>query len=394
MLSNLERCMNYPEIDINNIEDYSLREALAIYGNAVLPLWHDAIYTKPYKLESRRYIGCKAKLTDWIFDNIKNNTQNVHSFCDIFAGTGSVANKAIQIYDKVIMNDFLYSNHVLYKAFFSDEDWNKEKIYSYLDAFNNIDPKTIKDNFFSKNYGGKYFDIESAKIIGHIRNVIEDIKPILTDKEYCILLASLIYSMDRIANTLGHFEAYIKKEIEPRKFVMRMIDAQRIAGVEIHRDDANTLAKRVVTDVAYLDPPYNSRQYSRFYHVYEVLVKWNNPLLLYDTAKPKFTENNSAYCRTSALNAFTDLVAHISARYIVVSYNNTYNSKSSSSANKIKLEQIGEVLNKCGNTRVFTHLHNPFNAGKTEFSNHKEYLFITEVDNEKRNRSFPFILCG
>ena len=386
--------MNYPKINIDNIEDYGLREALAIYGDAVLPLWHDVIYTKPYKLENRRYIGCKAKLTDWIFDLIQDNTQNVHSFCDIFAGTGSVSNKAVQLYDKVIINDFLYSNQVLYKAFFGNEDWDKEKIYSYLDAFNNIDSNSIADNYFSKNYGGKYFDTSSAKMIGHIRNVIEDIKPILTDKEYCILLASLIYSMDRIANTLGHFEAYIKKDIEPRKFLMRMIDAQKNAGVEIHREDANVLAKQIMTDIAYLDPPYNSRQYSRFYHVYEVLVKWDRPQLLYDTAKPKFIENNSVYCRTSAFNAFTDLVAHISARYIVVSYNNTYNSKSLSSTNKIKLEQIEEVLNMCGNTRVFTHLHNPFNAGKTEFENHKEYLFITEVDNEKRNRSFSSILCG
>lgn len=384
--------MKFPDIDFNN-ENCCLREALSIYGKAILPMWHDAMYTKPYKLESRRYIGCKAKLVDWIFDHIKSNTKNVHSFCDIFGGTGVVANKAIHLYDRVIVNDFLYSNHILYKAFFKDEEWNKTKIYDYLDAFNNIDSKVISDNFFSMNYGGKYFDFESAKIIGHIRDVIEDIRPILTEKEYCILLSSLIYSMDRIANTIGHFDAYIKKKIVSRKFLMRMIDAQRFPGMKIYREDANVLAKHIESDVVYLDPPYNSRQYSRFYHVYEVLAKWDNPRLLFNAAKPKFTENNSAYCRASALNAFTDLISNVSARYIVVSYNNTYNSKSSSSVNKIKLEQIEEVLNKCGNTRVFTHLYNPFNAGKTEFSNHKEYLFITEVDNEKRNSSFPSILC-
>ena len=386
--------MKYNDIDIEELESCTLREAMEVYGKDVLPLWHEAIYTKPYKLESRRYIGCKAKLTDWIFDLIQQNTQNVESFCDIFAGTGSVSNKAIHLYNKVIMNDFLYSNEVLYTAFFDNSDWNKDKIYEYLDAFNNINPESIKDNYFSENYGGKYFDMQSAKLIGHIREVIEDIKPTLTRKEYCVLLASLIYSMDRIANTLGHFEAYIKKEIKPCKFVMRMVDADKYAGVEIHREDANMLARNIHTDVVYMDPPYNSRQYSRFYHVYEVLVKWDKPKLLYDAAKPKFTENNSEYCRTSAYRAFSDLVAHIDARYIVVSYNNTYNSKSSSSANKIKLEQIEEALNMCGTTHVFTHSYNPFNAGKTEFDDHKEYLFITEVDNEKRNRSFASVLRG
>ena len=61
---------------------------------------------------------------------------------------------------------------------------------------------------------------------------------------------------------------------------------------------------------------------------------------------------------------------------------------------ELKLEeQIKEALEKCGRTLTFTHSHNPFNAGKTEFDDHKEFLFITEVDNEKRNRSFSSILC-
>ena len=101
----------------------------------------------------------------------------------------------------------------------------------------------------------------------------------------------------------------------------------------------------------------------------------------------------SDYCRSKAYDAFTDLIAHANCKYIVVSYNNTYKSKSSSSQNKIKLEQIKEALEKCGRTLTFTHSHNPFNAGKTEFDDHKEFLFITEVDNEKRNRSFSSILC-
>lgn len=382
--------MNYTEID--DLDSFTLKEAVAIYGQEILPLWKNAVYTKPYKLESRRYIGCKAKLIDWIFNLIQQETQDVHTFCDIFAGTGSVSNRAINLYDNVIINDFLHSNNLLYKAFFSTGYWNKEKIINLLDAFNGIDIDSIKDNYFSENYGNKYFDMASAKLIGHIRDVIEDIKSTLTEKEYCILIASLIYSMDRIANTLGHFEAYIKKEIKPRKFIMRLIDAKSFEGVTIYQEDANALAKKVHTDIVYMDPPYNSRQYSRFYHLYEVLVKWDKPPLKGDARKPA-EENMSDYCRVKAFSAFTDLVAHIDTKYIVVSYNNTYKSKSSSSENKIKLEQIEEVLNKCGTTRIFTHKHQAYNAGKTEFDDHKEYLFITTVDNEKRNSSFATFLC-
>ena len=174
---------------------------------------------------------------------------------------------------------------------------------------------------------------------------------------------------------------------------MRMIDVKSYNGVEIHQEDANQLARTIDVDLTYLDPPYNSRQYSRFYHVYENLVQWRKPQLYGTALKPK-EENMSDYCRNAAFSAFTDLVRHIKSRYLVVSYNNTYHSKSTSSENKIKLEQLEEVLNKCGNTQVFNHEFKAFNSGKTEFDDHREYLFITEVDDEKRNRSFSTVLRG
>jgi adenine-specific DNA-methyltransferase len=122
-------------------------------------------------------------------------------------------------------------------------------------------------------------------------------------------------------------------------------------------------------------------------------VQWKKPQLYGTALKPK-EENMSDYCRNAAFKAFTDLVSHINSRYLVVSYNNTYHSKSTSSENKIKLEQLEEVLNKCGKTEVFNHEFKAFNSGKTEFDDHREYLFITEVDDEKRNRSFPTVLRG
>lgn len=51
-----------------------------------------------------------------------------------------------------------------------------------------------------------------AKIIGYVRQDIENRKGELTDKEYNVLLSSLIYSMDRVSNTIGHYEAYIKSQ--------------------------------------------------------------------------------------------------------------------------------------------------------------------------------------
>lgn len=90
-------------------------------------------------------------------------------------------------------------------------------------------------------------------------------------------------------------------------------------------------------------------------------------------------ENMSEYCSARARDAMQDLVNNLRTKYIVVSYNNTYHSKSSSSENKIRLEEIQEILDSVGKTKVFEHSHQFFNAGKTEFKDHKELLFVTEV---------------
>ena len=379
--------------DLENMDSLTLYEAISKFGKSAIESWRTAVYQSNYRLESRRYIGCKAKLVDWIFDIIESETQDVHSFCDIFAGTGSVANRAFSLYDCVVVNDFLFSNNIIYKAFFLDAPWQEAKVLDLLDYYNSINPDTLVDNYFSINFGDKFFDMKTSRLIGYIREDLETKRLILTDKEFSIILASLIYSIDRLANTLGHYEAYIKKAIIPRKLILRMIDVNNFSGAEIFQEDANQLAHNIHTDVVYIDPPYNSRQYSRFYHLLETLVQWTKPSLFGVAMKPK-EENMSAYCRSSAFTAFQDLIAHIDTRYLIVSYNNTYKSKSSSSENKIKLEQIEEALNKCGDTHIYEHAYTPFNSGKTEFEDHKEYLFVTHVNNERRDRAFSTILRG
>ena len=79
------------------------------------------------KLESRRYIGNKSKLADWIINIILTQTENCHSFLDIFAGTATVSKRAFAYFQKVIVNDILYSNNIIYKAFFEAGIWDKKK---------------------------------------------------------------------------------------------------------------------------------------------------------------------------------------------------------------------------------------------------------------------------
>jgi adenine-specific DNA-methyltransferase len=113
--------------------------------------------------------------------------------------------------------------------------------------------------------------------------------------------------------------------------------------------------------------------------VLETLTKWDMPVLEGVALKPP-TENVSEYCKVGAADAFEDLISSLNTRLIIVSYNNTYASKSSSSRNKISLEEIKSILKAKGKTRTKKIPHKHFTAGNTDFDNHLEYLFVTEVD--------------
>lgn len=334
-----------------------------------------------YKLESRRYIGNKAKLTPWIINAIKAVAPEATSIFDVFAGVAGVSKAAAQSFDRIIINDLLYANNLIYNAFFAKGDWDKNKVVVLMEYYNALIPNDIKENYFSNWYGGKFFDYDNAKLVGYIREDLDNRHSSLSDKEYSILLASLIYSIDKLANTVGHFDAYIKKPFTRPKLKLKLIEQVDCKSAEIFREDANQLARKVTADVAYVDPPYNSRQYSRFYHVYENLVTWNKPNLYGVALKPE-PENMSVYCTTNAKTAFRDLIMHLNVKYIVVSYNNTYKSKSGSSRNKIELNEIEEIMRSRGETQILECSHKFFNAGKTDFADHKELLFITRVANE------------
>ena len=335
-----------------------------------------------YKIENRRYTGSKAKLVGWIMSLIDKECSG-KVFLDIFAGTGVVAAAAASnSFRHVIVNDLLYSNYASFKAFFGKGEWDGGKLKKIVDNYNNVDSKDIKENFFSKNFGDKYFNLETAKIIGFIRDKIEKDKAKLTEKEYFILLASLMYSADKVANTVGHYDAYIRKKPKDSKFYMKLIEPIKVKKIDIFREDSNLLVKNLRADVVYIDPPYNSRQYSRFYHVLETLIKGDTPKLYGVALKPE-PENMSDYCRVKAPEVFGDLIKNLACKYIVVSYNNTYNSKSNSSRNKIKLEQIRQILESRGETKIFNKTHRFFNSGKTSFENHQELIFITKVNAKK-----------
>ncbi len=335
-----------------------------------------------FKISQRRYLGNKNSILPFIENIIKNEIGDFNSFCDIFAGTGVVGNYFNQKNKKIILNDLLYHNFVALNAFLNTDDFNKEKILEIIDKFNSLSIE--EDNYFSINFGDRYFSVDNARKIGFIREEIRELflEDKIDRKEKDILLTSLNYSIDKIANTVGHYDAYIKKEIENRSFKMEFLDTdiEKNRNNEIYNRDANILIRDIECDILYLDPPYNSRQYSDAYHLLENLTLWQKPKLEGVAKKFDRTHIKSEYCRVTATKSFKDLIINAKAKYILLSYNNMANKGNSRSNARISDDDIFRILGLRGEVKVFEQEYKEFNAGKKRRDDNKERVFFVKVE--------------
>lgn len=328
---------------------------------------------------NRRYTGSKRALLEDIYSSLSLKKKGDLIFADLFAGTGIVSDFMLKKGLSVIINDILDSNYIAYQAWFGKGSFDVKKIKDLMEKFNLLDSKILKENYFSKTYGSKYFSINDAKKIGYIRDEIE--KTELTSREKSILISSLMYTTDKIANTVGHFEHFLSKPPKEKGVILKMPRIEKHKNkATLFKLDANELVKKISCDIAYVDPPYNARQYINFYHVLENLVTWNKPTEFEGTSM-KFKRNHlkSDYSKSKAPVVFADLINNIKAKLIIVSYNNTYSAKSNASNNKITESQLLDILSKRGRVTIKEIQHKSFNSGKTNFENHKELLYICKV---------------
>lgn len=333
-----------------------------------------------YNLQNRRYIGNKFKLLNFIDSVLKAENVKFNIVADIFAGTGVVSEYFMKNNKKTIINDNLYSNYVFYIAWLSNKPFSEEKVTNLINFYNHSS-EFIQDNYFSDTFAGTYFHYNDAKKIGSIREHLEIIKHELTEREYMILLSSLLYTTDKIANGVGHFEAFLATPPIQKGVILRALNiTQYKENPLIYQEDANSLIKKIQTDLLYLDPPYNARQYINFYHILENLAEWKKLTVSGKTLKMPRQEKMSEYSKAKAKSFLRDLVINAKTKYILLSYNNTYKANSSASINKISEQDICDILNSVGKIKKFDTSYRYFNSGKTNFDNHREILYLCIIN--------------
>lgn len=330
------------------------------------------------------YIGSKFKLAPFLKEEITNVVGDDLSqkvFCDIFAGTGIVGRTFKKDVKKVISNDLEDYSFVLNKNYIENHKEIKNK-EDFIEELNSL--KLIDSGFIYNHYcmgGGserQYFSDENGKKIDTMRTKLKEWKESekIEDNLYYFLLASLLESADKVANTASVYGAYLKhlKKSAQKELVLESAHFELNDNHhEVYKSDSNELIKRIEGDILYLDPPYNQRQYSANYHLL-------NTIALYDEFVPKGKTgmreyNRSSYCkRGEVVKSFEELIKNANFKYIFLSYNNE---------GLMSEDEVKKIMTKYGSYDLKTKEYQRFKADKTQSRNHKanstfEYLHILE----------------
>lgn len=337
---------------------------------------------KKFSITNRRYLGSKTKLLSFIHETIEKESLDFNSILDLFAGTGVVAGSFNDGKHKVMVNDILECNRCAYNAFFGNQAIDEMKLKELIDEYNL--KEVTKSNYFSENYSDTFFSKKNCKKIGYIRDNIELLykEDKINEREKDYLITSLLYAMDHIANTVGHYDAFRRGGDLSKDLIMLPLDVPSIAvnvNNEIYKKDSNELAKHIECDLVYIDPPYNSRQYCDAYHLLENVATWKKPKVFGVARKMDRTGLKSRYCENSAPRVFDRLIKDLNCKYIVVSYNNMGLKGAGRSQAKISDVDIIRSLEQKGKVSIYETDFNQFTTGKTNVDDHKERLFVCKV---------------
>jgi adenine-specific DNA-methyltransferase len=300
-------------------------------------------------------------------------------FCDLFAGTGAVGRYFKTKAKSIIANDLEYYSYVLNRNYIGNH--KRIDASKWLKALAELQGEEgfIYANYCRGGHGDRnYFKDDNGKRIDAMRGQIEAWKDEedIEDDVYFYLLATLLESADKVANTASVYGAYLKHikktasadlKIHPADFEITKV------GHQVYQGDANELVKTIKGDILYLDPPYNARQYGSNYHMLNTISTYENFRPKGVTGLPAY--NRSAYCsKVSVRQSFEELIAHAQFKYVFLSYNNE---------GLMTHEEITSILEKYGKVELKVQAYQRFKADKTENRNHTatetmEYLFCLE----------------
>lgn len=316
------------------------------------------------------YIGSKFKLASFLQTNIEIALQKANAkplkdsvFCDMFAGTSAVGKLFKNRVRQIISNDREYYSFILSKNYIE----NCHRIEGIESKFRElqsdeatppIEGKIYKNYCLGKGHlhARQYFSDDNGAKIDAIRVKIEQWrKQGLDDAAYFHLLASLLESADKVANTASVYGAFLKtlKKSAAKPIILEpaVFEYSKNQHV-VFNEDSNQLIQKIEGDILYLDPPYNAREYGANYHLL-------NTIALYDAFTPRGKTGlrdyeKSHWCKkTKVANELETLIRNANFEWIFLSYNDE---------GLLGLEQIRAIFERYGIYQLKSQKYQRFKA--------------------------------
>ena len=336
-----------------------------------------------------KYIGSKRLLVPRLVGVLTEGAPR--TALDLFSGTSRVAHALKREGVRVHANDHNAYAFALAGCYVAADarTWRERasKLIAELDALPG------RAGWFTDTYAvrSRYLKPANAARAETIRARIAALS--LPPPLEAVVLTSLIEACDRVDSTVGLQMAYLKtwaaRASQPLRLRLpEILDGEGSASCL----DAREAAGRHDVDVAYLDPPYNQHSYLGNYHVWETLVRGDEPEV-YGVACKRIDvrQRASAFNRRATMEtAFADVLSSVRAKRIVVSFNDE---------GYLALPRLRELLGEHGRVRELSVAHPRYIGHKLGVYNpqgekvgtpgparNREHLFVVECTRARTRR--------
>ena len=271
-----------------------------------------------------KYLGSKRTLVP-VLGSMASAVE-ARTAVDLFTGTTRVAQEFKRRGLRVTASDIASYSQVLSDCYIGT-DAAAVDVDEVREVLAMLSALPGRDGYFTRTFceESRFFQPKNGARVDAIRDVLES--DFRTSPLFPILLTSLMLAADRVDSTAGVQMAYLKSWA-PRAHHDLELRAPELlpgAGDTVRGDASRVVAELPPTELMYLDPPYNQHRYFTNYHVWETLVRWDQPDA-YGVARKRVDSRDDA--TKSVFNrkremptAFAELLGAVKAETVIVSYN-------------------------------------------------------------------------
>lgn len=328
------------------------------------------------------YIGNKAKLVDWIIENLPVKKGVV---LDIFSGGSSVSYALKNNNYQVLSNDVLYSNYVISKAIIENNETKlDDSVFDIKITEKEVEKKYKQINFLSNRL---YFD-EEVKELAKLICISEKLEGYEKKLFLALLRRAMIRKLpysrmnvpwNQIVKLRDEEYSYMKykrkRAYHNYTFEVHMRDNLKNYNDSVFDNGKNNISYNYDSfemlknlkdkvDIIYMDPPYpkTMNKYGEFYGLFDTIFEKEKQYIDF-SANDKFLENMEKLIK--------DCIGK--TKYIVISQSN----KTSPS-----VEEMKEMLSKYGQVTLKAKDHQYKVTGKDNKNTTVEVLIIVKLKNE------------